>query len=223
MIILGIDTSTSLLSVGLSSPEGCLGETRILRGARHAEMLTRVIEDLLETTGIGLDGLAGIAVAIGPGSFTGLRIGLGTAKGLAFGQDLPLVGIPSMEGYLSAVPGTSERACVLVPSRKGEYYVGLYHRGGGGVWSEHRPLVRVETVHLGPHLPEGSCVYLGQGAWECRSVISAHGEALIWPPPLGLASGYGVAEAARPRLNQGEGDDADALIPVYHQAFQGVN
>jgi len=222
VIVLGIDTSTQKMSVGLTGPEGLMGELTVSRGSRHSELLTESIQQLLALADLNVKALNGVAVATGPGSFTGLRIGLGTAKGMALGADLPLVGVPTMEAYLDKVPEPMPLACILLPSRKREYYRAVF-KHSGGQWLPLEPVKLCLEDALFQGLTEGPCCFLGEGAWTMKKPILERANAHVLPLPIGGSSGYHVAAAGRRRLLNGEVDDVDALIPVYHQPFQGID
>jgi tRNA threonylcarbamoyladenosine biosynthesis protein TsaB len=132
MRVLGIETSGSLCGCAVVDGDRLLGESVSDTPGEHVEKLVALIEGLLRDLSLGLEGLDGVAVSIGPGSFTGLRIGLGTAKGICFGTGLPLVGVPTLDAMAeSACPWDGN----LVPvrdARRGEIYTATY-RGRGRV------------------------------------------------------------------------------------------
>jgi len=126
MIVLGIETSGDLCGCAVVDGGRLLGEVVSSVPGEHVERLVHLIGSLLEEISIGVDGLDGVAVSLGPGSFTGLRIGLGTAKGLCFGTGLPLAGVPTLDAMAeTACPWTGN----IVPvrdARRGEIYTASY-------------------------------------------------------------------------------------------------
>lgn len=133
MLILGIETATQQVSVAIGGHEGVIGLVEISRGRRHAETLVPAIDFLCDQAQIGLDEMGVIAVDVGPGLFTGMRVGLATAKALAFALRVPMIGISSLD--LLAFPHRqSERVLVpVVDARKGEVFYAMYRQVPGGV------------------------------------------------------------------------------------------
>ena len=222
MMVLGIETATDLCGVGLAGDEGFVADYRLLRGHVHAEHLPAAVEKVLKDAGLLPKEIDGIAVSIGPGSFTGLRIGLGMAKGMAFGLDKPLVAVPTMDGLVSQVPGLCEWACVMLIARKGEVYQGLY-RWEKGSWGMVGRYKVVQEEKIGEGFPEGEVLFLGEGTTCHRETIQERtGGARFLPPVYSLPSGYGVAEKGMELLQKGEVAEIDKLVPLYLKRFQGV-
>ncbi len=140
MLLLGLDTATLTLSAALVQREG--GADRVLDRMTvgppiaHSNVLPKLVEEMLGRLGKGPRDLDAVVVGLGPGSFTGLRISLATAKGLCWAAQVPLVGASSLAAMaLAAVPDVEE-GTLLVPcldARKGEVYAGFYRRRGPGV------------------------------------------------------------------------------------------
>jgi tRNA threonylcarbamoyladenosine biosynthesis protein TsaB len=133
MLILGIETATQQVSVALGGHEGVIGLVEIARGRRHAETLVPAIDFLSSQADIGLDEIGLVAVDIGPGLFTGMRVGLATAKALAQALRVPMIGISSLD--LLAFPHRrSDRVVVpVVDARKGEVFYAMYRQVPGGL------------------------------------------------------------------------------------------
>lgn len=133
MLILGIETATQQVSVALGGHEGVIGLLEIARGRRHAETLVPAIDFLCAQADVGLDEIGLVAVDIGPGLFTGLRVGLATGKALAQALRVPMIGISSLD--LLAFPHRrSDRVLVpVVDARKGEVFYAMYRQVPGGL------------------------------------------------------------------------------------------
>lgn len=133
MLILGIETATQQVSVALGGHEGVIGLLEIARGRRHAETLVPAIDFLCAQADIGLDEIGLVAVDIGPGLFTGMRVGLATGKALAQALRVPMIGISSLD--LLAFPHRrSDRVLVpVVDARKGEVFYAMYRQVPGGL------------------------------------------------------------------------------------------
>ncbi len=138
-MILSLDTSSLVLSLALVERDGRVVEHLVERPPkRQSELLPGVIEALLKRHGVALAALDGFVVGLGPGSFTGLRIGLATVKGLAYALTKPVAGVSSLAALaLEAPEGREVFASAVV--KKGELYLGRYKGGGGGV---KQPLTR---------------------------------------------------------------------------------
>ena len=133
MLILGIETATEQVSVALGGHEGVIGLFEVARGRRHAEILTPAVEFVCAQADIGLDELGVIAVDVGPGLFTGMRVGLAAAKALALALRLPMIGISSLD-LLAFRHRRLDRVVVpVIDARKGEVFYSMYRPVPGGV------------------------------------------------------------------------------------------
>jgi len=142
MRILGVDTATSTASVALiedgrlvaeevHSSRGSANQSQTVNSrANHAEIILPLIEAALRKAAASLRDLSGLAVSIGPGSFTGLRIGLSTVKGLAYGLDIPVVGISTLLANAARVNDFDGLICSFLDARKKEVYAALFRRNG---------------------------------------------------------------------------------------------
>lgn len=222
MIVLGIETATSVCGVGLSGDEGLIGDYKMLRGHIHGEHLPEAIENLFKDAAIPINIIDGIAVSIGPGSFTGLRIGLGVAKGLALGLGKPLIAVPTMDGLVFSIPGMCEWACILLHARKREVYQGLYCWAKGD-WIQKGDCQVVPEEEIGRDLPKNNILFLGEGSLCYRRNIEKQIRAAQFLAPIySQPSGYNIAEKGRQCLSRGEMADTDKLVPIYVKRFQGV-
>ncbi len=222
MIILGIETATSLCGVGLIDNKGFVGDYRLLRGYIHAEYLPVEIDRLFKDAEIHPKQLDGVAVSIGPGSFTGLRIGLGVAKGLAFGLAKPLVAVPTMDGLLVNVPPLSEWACVLLTARKGEVYQGIY-KWKENYWQQVGNYEIVQEENIGDQFYDRDVLFLGEGALCYQTMIQERVKKARFLPQLySLPSGYNIAKKGKEFLQAGKVEDLDSLVPLYLKRFQGI-
>jgi tRNA threonylcarbamoyladenosine biosynthesis protein TsaB len=136
MTILGIETSTAVCSVGLANEHGMQLERSLIESHIHSEKLLPLIQDLCDEQKIELSQLDGVAVSIGPGSFTGLRIGMSTAKGLCFALNKPLIAVPTFPAIAECVIMTHpeySRVIVCIDAKQREYYIGVYEQDRGTV------------------------------------------------------------------------------------------
>ena len=133
VLILGIETATQQVSVAIGGHEGVIALFETSRGRRHAETLVPAIDFLCDRADIGLEDIGVVAVDVGPGLFTGMRVGLATAKALAFALRVPMIGISSLD--LLAFPHRrADRLVVpVVDARKGEVFYAMYRPVPGGI------------------------------------------------------------------------------------------
>ena len=128
MLILGIDTTTLACSVALLQDDALLAEATLNIKKTHSERLMPLLDNLLTESGIEREAIAAIAVAAGPGSFTGLRIGISTARALAQGLNIPAVAVCTLEALAEAVPVPSVLICPLLDARRSQVYTAIYRR-----------------------------------------------------------------------------------------------
>ncbi len=215
MRLLGIETSTLMGSVALLDDDVVVAEYSLNVATTHSERLLVTIHRLLDESGSTLASLDGLAVAVGPGSFTGLRIGLATAKGLAFASDLPLVGVPTLDALAWGVPFAADPVCPLLDAKKGEVYTALYRHRRGEMerLSDYRAL---SPDRLLSEL-EGPVCFLGDGVLPYRDqIVNAIGDrASFVPAARRYPSGACVAELGARRLSEGGVWDPAALVPLY--------
>lgn len=131
--MLGIDTSAQSGAVGMIEGDQVVFSEQIKIRPGGSEQLPALLDEALARTGRDLKELELIAVGTGPGSYTGVRVGLAIAKGLAFGLGVPLVGVPSLYALALNGPADAKLICTLARSRKGEVYAGLYRRDPEGL------------------------------------------------------------------------------------------
>ena len=132
MMTLAFDTSTKAESVALLQDEILLVEHFINTGKNHGETLLPAIENILSVAGVRIDEIDLLAVTVGPGSFTGLRVGVSTAKGLAFSQGTPIVGVSTLDALAANVTSSNITICPMLDARKKEVYTAFYRLSGAG-------------------------------------------------------------------------------------------
>lgn len=136
MPVLGIDTATAACTVALVEESRIIAEYTVNDKKSHSRRLMPIIDAVLKEAGLKGQDLEALAVSLGPGSFTGLRIGLATAKGLALAWGKPVLGIPTLDGLAHSLPGTPHVLCPLLQARKGEFYWALYRWAGPSLLRE---------------------------------------------------------------------------------------
>ena len=138
---LGIETSSLVSSVALMDEHNLIGELTIQAGLTHSEQLVPHIDMLLRASQVERNELKGIVVSIGPGSFTGLRIGMGTAKAMAYALQIPLYGIMTMDSLVRNVSYTDRTICTVIDAQKKHVYAGIYQYEDNDLVCQEEPFV----------------------------------------------------------------------------------
>lgn len=216
MRILAIETSTMMGSVAIMDERGLIAEYRLNIKATHSERLMRIIDEVLRGSGIELKDLDGYAVSIGPGSFTGLRIGLSTVKGLAFTTNKPITAIPTLDALACNIPFSQYMVCPMLDARKKEVYTALFRFTDNGVVSKLTDDCVISPESLLKEIKEPT-VFLGEGANIYRELIKERLGYLAHFAPLSkqLPSAANVAELGLKALISGKVEDPAILIPRY--------
>jgi tRNA threonylcarbamoyladenosine biosynthesis protein TsaB len=172
VLILGIDTATVQVSCAIGGHEGVLASTLSSRGKRHAESLTPAIQFICRQARIELSEISVVAVDLGPGLFTGLRVGVATAKAMGHGLRVPMIGVPSLDLLAFPVRFTSRLIVAAIDARRGELFYAFYRQVPGGVQrlGEHR--VGTADDLASELLASGEeCLLVGDGAIRYRDVF----------------------------------------------------
>jgi tRNA threonylcarbamoyladenosine biosynthesis protein TsaB len=133
VLILGITTSTMQVGCAIGGHEGVLAETHSSRGKRHAESLTPAIDFLTRQARVGLDEIGCVAVDVGPGLFTGLRVGIAAAKAMAHALRVPMIGVASLDLVAFPVRWTPRLIVAAIDARRGEIFAASYRQVPGGI------------------------------------------------------------------------------------------
>jgi tRNA threonylcarbamoyladenosine biosynthesis protein TsaB len=172
VLILGIESATEQVGCAIGGHEGVLAAVEVTRGRRHAETLAPAIEFCCRRADIGLDEISVVAVDIGPGLFTGMRVGIATAKALAHALRVPMIGIPSLDLLAFPLRHANRVIATVIDARRGELFYAFYRQVPGGVQRLSLPVIGspddvVADVYALGH--EVLCV--GDGAIRYRDVL----------------------------------------------------
>ena len=215
MNILGIETSTKTGSVAIVSEDGVVAQYSLNIEVTHSERLMSTVDRVLKDTGLVVHDLGGFSVAIGPGSFTGLRIGLSTVKGLALATGKPIAAVPTLQALAWNLPYSLYPVCPLLDARKNEVYAALY-RFAGTALVQVLPETAISIVKLAEKISE-KVVFTGEGSRIYRSGIQEmFGERAVFAPHSAiLPSGAKVAEIGLDMIKSGRQAEPDRLTPLY--------
>lgn len=165
MIILGIDTATPQVGCAIGGHEGVIASFSSAKGKRHAETLVPAIDFICRQAHVELDEIGAIAVDIGPGLFTGLRVGVATAKAMASALRVPMVGVSSLDLLAFPLRWTNRRIVSVVDARRGEVFFASYRQVPGGVQRLTEPQVCTADELCSEIIATGEeCLAVGDGA-----------------------------------------------------------
>lgn len=174
--LLLIETSTALCSVALSK-DGSIIASRQNSERQHASLTAPFIKEVLDEGGITASDCDAVCVSMGPGSYTGLRVGVSSAKGLCFGASIPLLAITSLETLVwqaigsGAVPEGCRYIVPMIDARRMEVYAAVYSPDGKLV-KDTEPVI-VDENSFSSELSEGKVLFIGDSALKCKGVISS--------------------------------------------------
>jgi tRNA threonylcarbamoyladenosine biosynthesis protein TsaB len=217
--ILAIDTATTQVVVASGSPDGTIdGVTTWAAGYRHGEMLLPSIARFLGEQNLRRSRLTGIVVGTGPGAFTGLRVGIATAKGLAHGLGLPIAGVSTAEAMLAAAAEIDDEGAIADP--------GGGTRGRPVLLLPAGPNDRVVVRHgeAGRLLPGGTDPELAPGEWLVAVDLDGRApeDAVARGERARRGLGSALVRMGAARLRDGAGDDLAGLVPAYVTLPRGV-
>lgn len=236
-LILNLETATTVCSVALSENGKLLALKEMNAGYTHAENLTVFIQDVMQEAGKKMPDLEAVAVSKGPGSYTGLRIGVSTAKGICYGLNIPLIGTSTLKSLtqqalttcrspfsdhgslLSALtsPRTAQLLCPMLDARRLEVYCALYNQ-------ELKEIEGIQAKIIDEHSFEETLkthviYFFGDGADKCRSMLGANPNAKFIKDVFPSASE--MASFAEEAFKAGQFEDTAYFEPYYLKDFVG--
>ena len=218
-LILQLETSTIACSVALSLDGKTIAVKELAERNIHASYLTLFIEDVMARCGKTLRDIDAVAVSMGPGSYTGLRIGVSTAKGLCYALDIPLIAINTLEamtaGFMSLYNDQSVLFCPMIDARRMEVYAAVYN-------SQLDELLPVEARIIDENsfsdlLQNQKIVFFGDGAMKCQEVLAGNPNALFVPEFLNSAKD--LSSLAALKYDRKEFEDVAYFEPFYLKDF----
>ncbi len=215
-MILAIETATPHGSVALVEDGVIEAEIVLPAGRQGSETLLSAVAGMLEARGVAPAGISCVAVSAGPGSFTGLRVGMAAAKGYCFGWGRPIALVPTLEALASRFPEERRVLCPVLDARKKEVYAALFRREGGSLLRL-SPDLAVPPAALIDRLPEGEIVFCGDGLKSYGPMLLDRlGErATFVEGPEGLPSAGTVGVLGERILLRGGSSDPRSAVPVY--------
>ena len=223
MKILGLDSSGLVASVAVTEDGSLLGEYTVNYKKTHSQTLLPMLDTLAEMLELDLKTLDYIAVAGGPGSFTGLRIGSSTAKGLGLALDIPLVHVPTLEGMAHNFAGSGEYICPIMDARRGQVYTGVYRVDGKRPEAVLRQCAMDMEELIGYlNTLEERIVFLGDGVPVFKELIEEQMKVSyrFAPPSNDRQRAASVAALGEIMARAGEFENSDDHRPEYLRMSQ---
>jgi tRNA threonylcarbamoyladenosine biosynthesis protein TsaB len=224
-LILNIETSTEVCSVSLAQNGKLLYKKEILEGFNHSKILTVFIEELFKENNIQPKMIDAVAVSKGPGSYTGLRIGVSVAKGLCYGLNIPLISVNSLEilGIFAAKnmdtyncenDGSPVLYCPMIDARRMEVYTALYNSKG----EEIRPVSAeiIDEQFLSDLFKTHRIMFLGNGAEKCKNIIKDKNA--FFEGPM-MTSAQFMQSISEEKFNKKQFEDVAYFEPFYLKNF----
>lgn len=224
--ILNIETSTEVCSVALSKNGKMIFEKETLEGLNHSELLTVFIENLFNEASMKAGSIDAVAVSMGPGSYTGLRIGVSVAKGMCYSLGIPLIAVGTLDalGKFTAAEkqqflpetGDAEKTlfCPMIDARRMEVYTALYN--SAGEIKERVSAKIIDEDSFSAYLNKGPILFFGNGAAKCKEALN-HPNALFLGPVK--ASARFMIKLAEEKYNRNEFEDVAYFEPFYLKNF----
>ncbi|MBQ7717930.1 MAG: tRNA (adenosine(37)-N6)-threonylcarbamoyltransferase complex dimerization subunit type 1 TsaB [Clostridia bacterium] len=210
MNILAVESSGAAAGAAVLCDGTLRAEGYADTGLTHSEGLLPLIDSVLAASKIKIDSIDAFAVSAGPGSFTGIRIGIGTVKGLAYGNGAKACAVSSLEALCYNVPNSKGVICPMIDARHNEVYNALYKWEDGTLYELCAPRA-IFVSELLKELPEGT-VFVGDGALAYSAEIAENTvNSIITPPHIALPRASGIALAA---VNKNFTDAAE-ISPIY--------
>ena len=215
MKILAVDTATQSCSVAIVDNKYLLAELTVCSGQTHSKRLMKTIRAVMDMSGVDLSVLDGFAVSSGPGSFTGLRIGISTVKGLAAATGKQLVGISNLDGLAAQSALPAFLICPLLDARKGEVYYSRYRLENDTLKKVVKEQVASPSEAIGDI--DEACLFAGDGAlFHKKAIVARLGRlAHFVPHSQNIIRASTLAALSLDRFIKGDSDDVDSFAPHY--------
>lgn len=223
MKILAIDSSGLVASVAIIVDERMVAEYTVDYKKTHSQTLLPMLDEIVKMIDFNIDELDAIAVAAGPGSFTGLRIGSSTAKGLAFALHKPIISVPTVDGLAYNLFGTSKLICPIMDAKRNQVYTGLYEFTNQGFQIiSNQKAVSIDDIIEEIIALEREVIFLGDGVEVYRDgIIDKLGNRCMFAPPhLSKQRAGSIGALAVDLYEKGQAMDSAEHQPIYLRLSQ---
>jgi tRNA threonylcarbamoyladenosine biosynthesis protein TsaB len=216
MLVLGIESSTPWASVTIGSEQGIVGSCLVSRGPTHGAFILPAIEFLMGQADLSYRNLSGVAVGLGPGLFTGMRVGVATAKTIAQALSVPIVGFPSLDLLAFDVRYTNKLICPVLDAKRREVFFAFYRSVPGGIARESQYMVGSAEKLLGEIQGRGEdCLLVGSGALLYRDTLDGVKETELGSMANAFPRATSLVELAIPKLFREDSDRLFDIEPLY--------
>ena len=215
MLLLGLETSTARTSVALVEQDHVLASASLSKPRMHGKYLLPAIRFCLDQAGVDVDRIHGVAVGLGPGLFTGLRVGIATAQTFAAARQVPTVGLCGLDVLAFQVRYSNQPICATIDARRGELFWAFYRSSPGGVQRETDLTVgRADELAAEIEAQGDEVLVVGDGVLAYREQLDVPGAELAGPD-VAWPDAADLAELALPRFVREETVRPDQLQPIY--------
>ena len=218
--VIFIETSTLVCSVAISKGDRICAERVVKEPKAHAKIIPQLLREVLAEAGIGIEGCEAVCISSGPGSYTGLRVGVSFAKGLCYGSGMPLISVGSLELLarcaIDAADFTPDRYRSIVPmidARRMEVYTATFSGNGEGITPVEAHIITADS--FSNELEEGAVLFCGDGAEKAANIITHRNASFL---PLD-SKASGMLHPALEKLQNGEFEDVAYFEPFYLKDF----
>ena len=216
MLILGIESSTLAAGCAIGGHEGVLAMAQVGRGRRHAESLAPQVQFICAQAQVELSEISVIAVDVGPGLFTGLRVGIATAKAFAHALRVPMIGVPSLDLLAFPVRFTSRLIAAAIDARRGEIYYAFYRQVPGGIQRLGEHCIGSPDDVASELLASGEEVLLvGDGAYRYQEMFEGMSKVELVDSGLSNPSAASLVRLAHARAMREQFQQPASLEPIY--------
>ncbi|MDZ7263839.1 MAG: tRNA (adenosine(37)-N6)-threonylcarbamoyltransferase complex dimerization subunit type 1 TsaB [candidate division KSB1 bacterium] len=220
MKILGIETATDVCGLALTDDRNLIAELRINLKRAHGEKLISALDHLLDAVSLKLQDVNGLAISIGPGSFTGLRIGLAVVKGLALALQIPVVAVPTLDALAWQAYFWRDQICPLIKAQADEAYTARYQFQAGELVRK-TDFQLITLAELEQFIGQRTLILnAGMKNLDDFLTIPLRERVEVAPAALALPSGYAVACLGTTKFLRHEVEDIDHLEPLYLKDFK---
>lgn len=221
MVVLGVDSSAKPCSVAILDDEKIVYQGYLNNKLTHSETLMPMIEDALSFSGFKLENIDLVSVAKGPGSFTGVRIGVSAVKGLCMGKNIPCVGVSTLKAMAYNHKNCDKVICCVMDARRNQVYNGIFEfkKGKLEIISDDRAIsieeLKEEIINL-----KKDVILVGDGADLCYNDMRDLENVYLADENVKFQTGYGVALCGKILFEDGKSDDFKTLVPGYLRKSQ---
>lgn len=216
MLILGVESATAQVGCAIGGHEGVLASTHSARGRRHAESLAPQIEFILGQAQVSIDEIGVVAVDVGPGLYTGLRVGVATAMATAFGLGVPMIGVSSLDLVAFPLRHTPRLVAATIDARRGEVFRAFYRHVPGGIQRVSEPAVKTPDDLYGELMAAGTeCLVVGDGGLRYREQFEAITKVEVADESLAHPSANSLVALAHARAMREEFVQPAEIAPLY--------